>query len=328
MPTNLPPDYFKIEKRYKSATSQSEKIAILEEMMAVVPKHKGTDKLRADLRKRISKLKAAPRGKKNKAKTESAYLISREGGGQVAVIGPPNVGKSALVRVLTNANPEVSSFPHSTWTPLPAMLMHRDIQIQLIDTPPISEEYIKPELFDLIRRVDLILLMADVEADPFSQLEMTRVILEQHKIAPLRLKERYEEQRGIAFIPIQVVLNKNDNEKTNENVEIFYELVEDDWPATAISAESGRNLEELKEAIFDRLEIIRVYSKTPGKPCDMKAPFVLKNNATVEEFALRVHQDFAKNLMHARIWGTGVFDGQRVQRDHVLHDGDIVELNI
>jgi len=328
MPTNLPPDYLKIEKRYKSATSQSEKIAILEEMMAVVPKHKGTDKLRADLRKRISKLKAVPQGKKNKAKTESAYLISREGGGQVAVIGPPNVGKSALVGVLTNANPEVSSFPHSTWTPLPAMLMHRDIQIQLIDTPPISEEYIMHELFDLIRRVDLILLMVDVEADPFSQLEMTRVILEQHKIAPLRLKERYDEPRGMAFVPIQVVLNKNDNEETNENVEIFYELVEGDWPATAISAESGRNMETLKEVIFSRLEIIRVYSKTPGKPCDMKAPFVLKNNSTVEEFALKVHQDFAEKLKHARIWRAGGFEGQMVQRDHILHDGDIVELNI
>lgn len=328
MPTNLPPEYFKIEKRYKSATSPSEKISILEEMMAVVPKHKGTDKLRADLRKRISKLKAGPQGKKSKSKTESTYQISREGGGQVAVIGPPNVGKSALVDILTNASPEISPFPLSTWNPLPAMMPYRDIQIQLIDTPPISRDYINHELFDLIRRVDLILLMADVQADPFSQLEDTRKILEEHKIAPLRLKNRYEEQRGMAFIPIQVVLNKNDNDETNENVEIFYELVEDDWPATPVSAESGWNLEVLQDTIFSRLEIIRVYSKSPGKPCDMKAPFVLKQGSNIEQFALRVHQDFADKLKHARIWGTGVFDGQMVQRDHLLHDGDIVELNI
>ncbi|MBT4088524.1 MAG: TGS domain-containing protein [Deltaproteobacteria bacterium] len=328
MPTNLPPDYFKIEKRYKSATSQTEKITILEEMLTVVPKHKGTDKLRADLRKRISKLKIAPHGKKNKSKMESAYLINREGGGQVAVIGPANVGKSALVDILTNANPEVSSFPHSTWRPLPAMLAVKSIQIQLIDTPPISSDYTKPELFDLIRRVDLILLMADVQSDPFTQLEDTRAILEQHKIAPLRLKDRYEDQRGMVFIPIQVVLNKNDDDQTNENVEIFFELVEDDWPAISISAETGRNLEQLKEVIFERLEIIRIYSKTPGKACDMVAPFVLRKNANVEQFATRVHEDFSKNLKHARVWGEGVFDGQMVKPDHILHDGDIVELYI
>ncbi len=328
MPTNLPPEYFKIEKRYKSATSQAEKIATLEEMMTVVPKHKGTDKLRADLRKRISKLKAGPQGKKNKGKTESAYQIGKEGGGQVAVIGPPNVGKSALVNILTNASPEVSPFPHSTWKPLPAMMAYRDIQVQLVDTPPIDKDYIENELFDLVRRADLILLVADVQADPFSQLEDTRIILDQHKIAPLRLKDRYEEHRGMAFIPIQVVLNKNDDDDTNENIEIFFELVEDDWPATPISADTGRNLEALKEVIYKRLDIIRVYSKSPGKACDMKAPFVLKRNSNVEQFALRVHQDFAEQLKHARVWGTGVFDGQMVQRDHVLHDGDIVELNI
>ena len=238
------------------------------------------------------------------------------------------MGKSALVDVLTNASPEVSPFPHSTWTPLPAMMPYRDIQIQLIDTPPVSKDYIKHELFDLVRRADLILLVADVQADPFSQLEDTRIILEQHKIAPLRLRERYEAQRGMVFIPIQVILNKHDGEDTNENIEIFHELVDDDWPSTPVSAETQRNLDDLREVVFKRLDIIRVYSKSPGKVCDMKAPFVLKRNARVEEFALRVHQDFAEKLKHARIWGTGVFDGQMVQRDHILHDGDIVELNL
>jgi uncharacterized protein len=328
MPTNLPPEYFKIEKRYKSATATTEKIDILEEMMAAVPKHKGTDKLRADLRKRLSKLKTSPQGKKNKGKSESPYHISREGGGQVAVIGAPNVGKSALVDVLTNASPEVSPFPHSTWNPLPAMMACRDIQIQLIDTPPISRSFVEPELFDLIRRVDLILLVVDVQSDPFSQLEDTLTILEQHKIAPLRLKNRYDDQRGMVFIPIHVVLNKNDDDRTDENVDIFLALVEDDWPATTVSAENGRNLDALREIVFTRLNIIRIYSKSPGKPCDMKAPFVLKKGDNVEQFALSVHQDFAEKLKYARVWGTDVFDGQRVQRDHGLHDGDIVELNI
>lgn len=326
MPTNLPPEYFKIENRYKSAASVSEKISHLEEMMAVVPKHKGTDKLRADLRKRLSKLKIAPKGKKNKNKAESAYLINKEGGGQVAVIGCPNVGKSSLVNTVTNAKPSVSAFPLSTWKPLPAMIQIRDIQVQLIDTPAISEAYVKPELFDLIRRADLILLMVDIQADAFTQLELTRKSLEMHKIAPVRLKHLYPDKRGMTFIPIQVVLNKNDNDETNENVNIFFELVDDNWPSIAISAETGQNLNLLREVIFDRLEIIRVYSKTPGKACDMVAPFVLKKGSNVEQFALRVHEDFSKKLKNARIWGAGVYDGQSVQRDHLLHDGDIVEL--
>jgi len=328
MPTNLTPEYFKIEKRYKSAGSTVEKISLLEEMMTVVPKHKGTDKLRADLRKRLSKLKTAPKGKKNKSKAESAYLINKEGGGQVAVIGPPNVGKSALVNSVTNANPEVSAFPLSTWKPLPAMVRVRDIQIQLIDTPAISEDYVRPELLDLIRRCDLILLMVDLQADAFTQLEITQKILESNKIVPVRLAHLHPDKRGMTFIPVQVVLNKNDDDETDENVNIFFELVEDDWSAIAISSDTGRNLNGLREVIFDRLEIIRVYSKTPGKPCDMVAPFVLKKGSKVEQFALKVHEDFSKKLNNACIWGTGVIDGQSVQRDHILHDGDIVELHL
>jgi ribosome-interacting GTPase 1 len=328
MPANLPPDYFEAERRYRVAKTPREKIACLEQMLTIMPKHKGTDKLRADLRRRISKLKDVSQAKKGAGKRESAFHIDKEGAGQVLVLGPANVGKSALVAALTNASPQVADFPNTTWKPTPGMMPVGNIQIQLIDTPPLDREYIEPELMDLIRRADLILLVVDLQTDPMQQLEDTVAMLDEFRIVPLRLKERYAGQPGLTFIPFLVLANKNDDRSSDENFEILRELLEDDWPMLSVSATTGRNLEALKRTVTARLEIIRVYSKAPGKDPDTSAPFVLKKGSTVADFAGKVHQDFVKKLKVARVWGQSVFDGQMVQRDHVLHDGDVVELRL
>jgi ribosome-interacting GTPase 1 len=328
MPTNLPPEYFETEKRYREAKTLAEKAACLEDLLSTIPKHKGTDKLRADLRRRLSKLKTASQTKKGVSKRDSAFHIDKEGAGQVVVAGPANVGKSALITTLTNAAPEVADFPYTTWKPTPGMLPVEDIQIQLVDTPPLNRDYIEPELLNLLRRADLILLMVDLQTDPVQQLEDMIALLDEHHIVPSHLKDRYPEQRGLAFIPFFILVNKNDNERSDEDVEIFRELIEDDWPVLSVSATTGRNLDRLKQILFERLEIIRVYSKAPGKPPDFTAPFILKKGNTVEDFAGKVHHDFVEKLKMARIWGNGVYDGQMVQRDHVLHDGDVVELHI
>ena len=328
MPANLPPDYFEAEKRYRAAKSPAEKIACLEQMLTIMPKHKGTDKLRADLRKRISKLKSASQSKKKLGRRDSAFKIDKEGAGQVVIVGPANVGKSALVATLTNANPEVADFPMTTWKPTPGMMPVKNIQIQLVDTPPLGKEYVEPELLDLIRRSDVILLVVDLHTDPIQQLEDTVALLDEYRMVPSHLQASFKEHRGLTFIPFLVLANKNDDESTDENFEIFRELLEDNWPMLSISAETGRNLDLLKEALVDQLKIIRVYSKAPGKEPDLTAPFVLKRGGTVEEFAGKVHKDFVENLKVAKVWGETVFDGQMVQRDHVLQDGDIVELHI
>ena len=327
MPTNLPPEYFEVERRYKAAESTAEKITCLEELISTVPKHKGTDHLRADLRKRLSKLKTVSQTHKSTGGRESAFHIDREGAGRAMVVGPANVGKSTLVATMTHATPEVSAAPFTTWIPTPGMMPVDDIQIQLIDTPPLSREYIEPALFDLIRSADLILAVVDLQAYPDQQLEDTISILQEHRIAPSRLKDRYTEQQRMTFIPLLVVVNKNDDERWDEDFDIFCELLEEEWPLLPVSAATGRYLERFVRVVFDRMNVIRIYSKPPGKEPDLSRPFVLHKGDTVSEFAGQVHQDFIKNLKNVRIWGSDVYDGQMVGRDHVLHDGDVVELH-
>jgi len=328
MPTNLPPECRELEERFRAAESVAEKIVCLEELISAVPKHKGTDHLRADLRRKLSRLKVAPRAGKGTSRRASAYQIDREGAGQVAIIGPPNVGKSALLTALTNANPEVANYPYTTWTPTPGMMCVDDIQIQLIDTPPLDKGYVDPDLMDLIRRCDLVLLVVDLQTDPAGQLEETIAFLKEHRIVPDHLKDRHDEQRRPTAKPLLVLVNKADDDHADEDFEILCQLLEGDWPLLPVSATTGRNLEHLRQTVFDRLDIIRVYSKLPGKAPDLDAPYTMKVGSTVAEFARSVHQDFFKNLKAVRVWGSASFDGQMVERDYVLHDGDVVELRI
>jgi ribosome-interacting GTPase 1 len=178
MPTNLPPEATEAERRYRAATSPAEKVATLEEFISLIPKHKGTDKLRANLRKRLSKLKSGSQDRKGISRQASVFHIDREGAGQAVVIGPANVGKSALVTALTNATPEVADYPFTTWTPTPGMMTFENVQIQLIDTPPLDRDFVEPELLDLIRRSDMMLLVVDLVTHPVQQLEDTVAFLE------------------------------------------------------------------------------------------------------------------------------------------------------
>lgn len=328
MPTNLPPAYFEAEERFRAAGTDDEKVHCLREMLTTIPKHKGTDKLRADIRRRISKLKAGLEAGKKGDRHVSVYQIEKEGPARVVVIGAPNVGKSTLVAAVTHASPKVSEYPFTTWTPTPGMMPVRDIQIQLIDTPAASQEHVEPELFGLIRTADFVLLLVDLQSRPLQQLDDTVRLLDQYHITLKAQEFNASEPRDTMILPNLVLANKNDDPSWDEEFEVFEELLEDRWPLLPISATTGRNLEQLKETLFERLELIRIYSKQPGKEVDLTAPFVLKKGDTVDEFAAKVHKDFVKNLKTARIWGTDVHDGQQVGRDHTLHDGDVVELRV
>ncbi len=254
------------------------------------------------------------------------FHIEKEGAGQAVVIGATNVGKSALVRALTHAEPEVSDAPYTTWKPLPGMMTFEDIQVQLVDTPALDREFVEPGLFDLIRRADLILLMVDLQADPLEQLAETLLLLEEHRIAALDRRDRYPGQERMVFLPLLILANKCDDDSQDETFDLFCALLGEECPMIPISALTGRNAGWFKQRVYQALEIIRVYAKPPGKEPDLERPFVLKNGSTVVDLARKVHRDFYEKLKSARVWGSSAFDGQLVQRDYILRDGDIIEL--
>ncbi|MBN1265897.1 MAG: 50S ribosome-binding GTPase [Anaerolineales bacterium] len=327
MPANLPPNYYEIERRFRVAASDAERIECLEEMLSVIPKHKGTDHVRGDLRKKLSRLKASSQSRKGTSRFSSAYNIPREGAGQAVLVGWANSGKSSLVRAFTNAEPEVSPAPFTTWGPTPGMMEFENVQIQLVDTPPFNQEYVDPGCLDLIRRCDVVLLVVDVTDSPVKELEETAAFLAQNNILPLGKAGDFEDQKYYCK-PFLVLVNKVDTPTMMELYELFLALLEQEWHTIPVSARTGWNLETFQQTLFDMLEVIRVYSKAPWKEPDKSQPFLLPCGSTVEEFAGKVHNDFVQKLKSARVWGSSDFDGQLVGRDYVLSDGDVVELRI
>ncbi|MBN1613095.1 MAG: TGS domain-containing protein [Deltaproteobacteria bacterium] len=326
MPANLPPDYFEAEQRFREAKTPEAKIEALEEMLAIMPKHKGTDKLKAMLRERISKLREEAGRRKGGAKARSAYYIEKEGAAQVILAGPPNSGKSSLVGLITKAVPEVAPFPHTTHRVTPGMAHYENIQFQVIDTPPITTEYADPELLDMMRRTDIIVILLDLAADTLQQLEDTLGILHGARI----FSPFCDIPEGLKRKPIirkmLVTVNKMDSRKLEEDFEIFRELSGTRIPCLGISVSGGRNITAFLERLYEMAEIVRVYTKRPGREADRTAPFVVPVGSTLEELAGRIHKDFVGRLKYARIWGRTVRDGQMVQRDYVLQDGDVAEL--
>ena len=327
MPANLPPNYFEAERRYREAKEAAEKVKALEEMLTIMPKHKGTDKLRAGLRRKISAFKTRALKKKGISKRDSAYSIDREGAAQIIVVGPPNSGKSSLVARLTNAKPEVTSFPHSTWKPTPGMVPYENVQFQLVDTPPLTADYIEPLMGDLIRRGDIVAILIDIHNGPLKQFDDTFSLLQDLRIFPDGFPVPQDLKKPPFIKKMLVLVNKLDNQTDEEDYEIFLELWETKLPCLGISTQTGKNLGRFVELIYDLSDIIRVFTKAPGKNHDSDHPFVLPKKSTLEDLAIKVHKDFVTNLKFARVWGKEVFDGQMVQRDHVLRDGDVVEIH-
>jgi ribosome-interacting GTPase 1 len=207
------------------------------------------------------------------------------------------------------------------------MMMIDNVQVQVIDTPPVDREFVEPEFFVMLRRADMILLMVDLEADALTQMEETIKLMVENRVVPLYLKNQYEEP-GNKYIPLLVLGNKFDDETADENYHIFCELADEETPCLPISALTKRNIDKMKQHIFDTLGIMRVYSKSPGKEPDLTAPFVIHKGASVEDFALQLHRDFYDNFKSAKVWGSSDFDGQMVSREYILQDEDVVELKI
>jgi uncharacterized protein len=330
MPANLPPQYYELERAFKAEKDPKERLRMAEELLRIMPKHKGTDKLQAEMKAKISLLKTqAEQGtKEHGAKHAPTHdHIDREGAGQIILIGAPNAGKSSLVDSLTHARPLVADYPYTTREPLTGMMTFETIQIQLIDSPPISDELYEPYMSNLIRNADIVVLVCDV-TDPALE-PRTRFVLDTL------------ESKNISLVPGATAALDNPRlyprrtviaaHKANEDVSPGLDYVKNGFPGFVIAETSvldDASLTAFRRILFEALDIVRVYTKHIGKEVALVDPVVLPTGSTVLDAAESIHKDFAANLKFARIWGKGLFDGQRVQRDHVLQDGDVVEFHV
>ena len=330
MPANLTPQYHKVEEEYRRAATVEEELRCLQLMLAEIPKHKGTDKLQADIKAKISKAKKEAQVERSAGKKKGpSFRIPRQGAGMAVILGGPNAGKSQLLASLTRATPEVALYPFTTQMPQPGMMPYEDVFVQLIDTPPVTADYIEPYTLNLIRGADQVLLLVDLGSD--DGIERLQDVLDRLSRTKSRLGRRSyldEEDIGLSYTRTFLLANKIDLPDARERLELLHELLPLDLPEFLISAHAKTGLEELRKAVFDALDVIRVYTKLPSaKEPDLERPFSCRRGSTHIELAELVHMDFVQNFKFARVWGEAVHPATQVKGDYVLHNKDIVELH-
>lgn len=294
MPVNAGPEYFIAEKKYSDAKTKKEKIVALEEMIRALPKHKSSEKLLADLKKRLAKLKKEL-GKEAAARATARpkYTIRKEGAAQACIVGLTNSGKSSLLRVLTNAKVKIADYPFTTKEPKVGMMNYTGVGIQLVEIP----STFTPDVLAVVRTCDLVLILLDGTKNLEEQLK---------ELTDLMEKNNLESKK------ILIVASKSD-EKRNENV-------------LHVSAKTGDGLLRLKEEIWSRLGLIRVYTKSPaGAKADK--PLTLKPGSTVRDIVKEVHKSMLNNFHFARIFNKTKHSGRKVGMDFILSDLDIVEIH-
>ena len=331
MPANLTPDYQRAERRYREAETPADKLAALEEMLRTIPKHKGTDKLQAELKRKISQARENLTAQKKAAGAgKDPFHVPRQGAGQVVLIGMPNVGKSAIVEALTEAPVKVADFPYTTHAPVPGMAYYEDAPIQLVDMPPMTPEHVPGGMIGAIRNADIVAIVANLGVDSvLDDVDAVLGILRERDIQLLSepiLPEPEPEaplaKRGL------LVATGCDRDNAAGNLEMLTELLDNRIKTVAVSAASGEHLDVLVRTLFELLHVVRVYAKPPGRPPDKSAPFILPVGSTVLDLATHIHKELASSFKHARLWGDNVFPGQHVHHDHILHDKDIAEIHM
>jgi len=327
MPANLTPEYKKAEEWFRSATGDDEKMLALEQMLRTIPKHKGTEHMRADIKHRLSKLRQdSAAGKKAGGRHVDVFHIPKSGAGQVVLIGVPNCGKSSIVHALSNAKVNITDYPFGTSQPVPGMANYEDVPIQLVDMPPVTAEFATPGAVGTYRGCDIIGIVIDLSSDTAEQMQVCMDFLESHRLLMDKATEETGSAGNVLGRQTFVICTKSDVAQDGA-VEMFKKLCERPFDFIEISTQTGKGLDELTEMIYRILDIVRVYAKKPGKPADMTEPFTLPRGSTVMDLAGQIHRELAGKLKSARAWGKNVHDGQNVQRNHELADKDIIELH-
>ena len=339
MPTNVTPAYKKAEEAYRKAREPKERLDCLREMFRTIPKHKGTEHLQADIKTRIKQLTEELAGpKKGGRRSGPSHVVRPEGAAQLSLVGPPNAGKSSLHARLTGSHTDIGPYPYTTHLPVPGMLSFEDVHFQLVDLPPVSPDFMEPWLINALQPADGVLLVIDVsDPDCLEQVPAVLECLAQKKVfltpawPGLDRAQPVRPETDDPFrldLPTVLIANKSDLDPDPEEVKILEELLGLSFPALTMSAKSGDGLDELGSFLFRALEIVRVYTKTPGKAAEKDKPFTVRRGGTVLDVAGLVHKDIAEGLKFARMWGAEVFDGQQVGPDHLVSDGDLIELHL
>jgi uncharacterized protein len=337
MPANLSPEYKAAEAAFRKAHDPSERLAGLREMLRTIPKHKGTDHLQADIKSRIKELsEELETPKKGPARGAPSHVVRPEGAAQVALIGPPNSGKSSLHARLTHSNAHVAAYPFTTQVPEPGMMTHEDVHFQLVDLPALSPEHPVAWLAAALQTADACLLVVDLsDAACVEQVQAALALLQEKHVT---LSERWEpspteadaagEDPFALVLPTLMLANKADLiADVGAELEAFRELTGLRYPALAVCASTGHGLGEIGPWLFNRLGVVRVYTKAPGKSPEKDRPFTLRRGQTVEDVARLVHKDLAHSLKYARLWSRTGIPGEHVGRAHAVVDGDVVELH-
>ena len=339
MPTNVTPEYKKAEEAYRKAREPRERLDCLKEMSRTIPKHKGTEHLQADIKTRIKQLSEELAGpKKGGRRSGPSHVVRPEGAAQLSLIGPPNAGKSSLHARLTGSHTDIGPYPYTTHLPVPGMLSYEDVHFQLVDLPPVSADFMEPWLINALQPADGALLVIDVsDPDCLEQVPAVLECLGQKKAFLTPTWPGLDQAQPVGSaetddpfrldLPTVLIANKSDLDPDPEEVKILEELLGLSFPALTMSAKSVEGLDELGPFLMRALEVVRVYTKTPGKAADKGKPFTVRRGGTVLDVARQVHKDIARDLKFARVWGSDVFDGQQVGPDHLVSDGDLVELH-
>jgi len=325
MPANLTPEYERAERRYREATRDDEKLAALQEMLSAIPKHKGTEKMQADLKRRLSQLRKAQQ-EGGHGKGTDPFHVPKGGAGQVALVGPPNVGKSSLVAATTHAEVRVADYPFTTLAPHPGMWQQDDREIELVDMPPLTADHVPPGFMGAVRSADIVCLVAEAGGEALEQVESVLQLFADRELS-LRSAPRNELDRSDPRVRSGlIVVNKADLAPTEAN-EPLQDLYRGQLEVLSVSARTRQGLDAWFQRLWELLAMIRVFAKRPGHPPDLAKPFTLPCGSTVEDLARRIHRDLPEQMKHARIWGAGHRDGQHVHRHEALRDRDIVEIH-
>lgn len=336
MPANLTPEYEKAELLYREATHDRDRLVALQEMLSAIPKHKGTEKMQADLKRRISQLRKEEQ-KSSHGKGPDPFHIPKSGAGQVVLVGPPNSGKSSLLVVTTNAAAKVADYPFTTVVPQPGMWHQEDVQIELVDTPAITLDHLPTGLIGTIRHADVIAVVVECGDAALDQTETALQVLAARGIALASLPCSGLATDDPQLHPGLVVATKTDSAGF-ESARILSELYSARPAASGSAARPGldiipvstrtrQGLDVLFKRLWELLGRVRVYSKEPGKAPDMHKPFILPAGSSIADLARFIHRDLPDRMKFARLWGHSRFEGQQVHKNEPLRDRDIVEIH-